>query len=289
MDINFSVSINPYPSKGEMTVLYSGYSQTSHDHRVGPLVHGHHLLHYVLSGKGVFYCMGKEYAVEKGGAFFIYPGELVSYHADPDDPWEYRWIGFKGNQVDELLSRLGISTHHPVARVPYKPRIAAYFHRIQRVLEQGSPACDLQAGGLARLILAELVFDRMEASAEQEPAPASEMKRQIEQAIRWLTLQYSQPISIEQMAQTLGYHRTHLSKMFKQHTGMSPMQFLLQIRMERAKLLLADPLTVEQVAASVGFTDALYFSKQFKKWFGHSPTEYRQERLGSNRYSCNGF
>ncbi|UUZ80048.1 AraC family transcriptional regulator [Paenibacillus sp. P26] len=93
----------------------------------------------------------------------------------------------------------------------------------------------------------------------------------MEQAIRWLTLQYYQPISIEQMAQSLGYHRTHLSKMFKQHTGLSPMNFLLKIRMERAKLLLLEPLTIEQVASSVGFSDPLYFSKQFKKWYGRSP------------------
>ncbi|MNO02539.1 DNA-binding transcriptional regulator AraC [compost metagenome] len=57
------------------------------------------------------------------------------------------------------------------------------------------------------------------------------------------------------------------------------MQFLLKIRMERARLLLSEPLTVEQVAASVGFPDALYFSKQFKKWYGQAPTDYRHYQL----------
>lgn len=287
MDIGYSVSINREPARGELSVLFSGYSQTSHDHRVGPLVHDHHLLHFVLSGKGTFHCMGKSYPVEKGGAFFIYPGELVRYDADPETPWEYRWIGFKGLQVDEFLSRMGISPHRPVTGQPYSRRTAAYFRRIQQVLQDGGPASDMQAGGWLRLILAELTRDRV-AEAAPAPAPESEIKRQVEQAIRWLTLQYSQQISIEHMAQTLGYHRTHLSKMFKQHTGMSPMSFLLQTRMERAKLLLGEPLTVEQVAASVGFTDALYFSKQFKKYYGLSPTEYRQERTGFNRFDCTG-
>jgi AraC-like DNA-binding protein len=229
--------------------------------------------------------MGKEYQIERGGAFFIFPGELVSYQADPEEPWEYVWLGFKGAQMDQYLSQLGISSHRPVTQQTFQPRTAAYFRRIRRAFQQSNPICDLQAGGWTRLILAALLADQA-TIAEREPEPATEIKRQIEQAIRWLTLQYSQPVSIEQMAQTLGYHRTHLSKMFKQHTGMSPMHFLLQIRMERAKLLLAEPLTIEQIAASVGFADALYFSKQFKKWFGHSPTEYRQERLGINRYDC---
>jgi len=63
------------------------------------------------------------------------------------------------------------------------------------------------------------------------------------------------------------------------------MNYLLKIRMERAKLLLLEPLTIEQVASSVGFTDALYFSKQFKKWYGRSPSEYRQDN-DFNPYDC---
>lgn len=277
MDLNYSVSINPYPSNRELSVLFCGYSQTSPDHKVGPLVNGQYLVHFVLSGKGVFYSMGKEYRIGPGSAFFIYPDELVRYDADPEDPWEYRWVGFRGQQADALLAELDITPVQPVLHGPCGRRPGALLKRIQKVLGQGGPACDLEAGGWFRLLLAELVQHRLTAK-EQNPEPASEIKRQIQHAVRWLTLQYAQPVSIERMAQTLGYHRTHLSKMFKLHTGMSPMQFLLQVRMERAKLLLAEPLTVEQVASSVGFADPLYFSKQFKKWVGVSPTEYRQER-----------
>jgi AraC-like DNA-binding protein len=64
------------------------------------------------------------------------------------------------------------------------------------------------------------------------------------------------------------------------------MSFLLKIRMERARLLLAEKLTIEQIASSVGFLDPLYFSKQFKKWYGSSPTEYRAMLQGKERYDC---
>lgn len=277
MDLNPSSAVNPYPSRDEPSVLFSGHSQTSSDHKVGPLVHSHHLLHYVLSGRGVFHCRGKEYRLTAGDAFFISPGELVRYDADPEYPWEYRWIGYKGGHVDELLAKLGISPHTPVIQNDFNRKTGALFGRIEQVLRQGNPTCDLQASGWIRLILAELTDNRQQLEAKT-PEPEAQITRQVEQAIRWLTLQYSQQISIEHLAQTLGYHRTHLSKMFKQHTGMSPMQFLLKIRMERARLLLGEPLTVEQVAASVGFPDALYFSKTFKKWYGLSPSEYRLEK-----------
>lgn len=91
-------------------------------------------------------------------------------------------------------------------------------------------------------------------------------------------------ISIERVAASLGYLRTHFTRVFKQLTNMSPKQYINQIRMERAKELLNTNLSIEQVASSCSFPDALYFSKQFKKWSGASPTQYRDELKQSHKY-----
>lgn len=283
-ETNHSTAFNPHPGKGELAVLFSGHAQTKPLHRVGPQVLDYHLVHYVVSGRGTFRCMGTEYHLEKGSSFFIFPGELVSYASDPSDPWFYRWIGFKGTECDTLLSGIGISQHKPVTTTKSQRKMSALFHQVQQTLRKRQPHCDMQSQGYMRLILAEYGQDTNHDPIFKEEA--SGIQQQVEQAIRWLTLQYHQPISIESMAHSLGYHRTHLSKMFKQHTGMAPMNFLLKIRMERAKILLLESLTIEQVASSVGFGDPLYFSKQFKKWFGRSPSEYRQDQT-TNPYDCN--
>lgn len=283
--VSHSVAINPYPGKGELVVLFSGHAQTAPLHKVGPQVLDYHLVHYVVSGQGMFNCMGREYRLERGSSFFIFPGELVSYVSDEHNPWSYRWIGFKGSQADELLGVLGITRHSPVIDTGHRRRVPVLYHQIEQTLRLAQANCDLGASGYMRLLLAEYGRDRLQPSHDRSEESAG-IPRQVEQAIRWLTLQYSQPISIENMSQTLGYHRTHLSKMFKQYTGMSPMTFLLKIRMERAKLLLNEDLTVEQIASSVGFADPLYFSKQFKKWHGCSPTEYRLSLQGKERFDC---
>lgn len=281
---SYSVSINPYPGKGEVVVLFSGHGQTDPVHKVGSQVLDYHLVHYVVSGKGRFQCRGREYELGPGDSFFIFPGELVSYVSDEDHPWYYRWVGFKGNLADQLLSTLNISAHIPIISTGTCKRVPVLYHRIQQILQHGDSNCDLQAGGYMRLLLSEYSMNATVPHPQKESI--DEIGQRIEQAIRWLTLQYSHPISIENMAQTLGYHRTHLSKIFKQHAGISPMNFLLKIRMERAKLLLNEPLTIEQIASSVGFTDALYFSKQFKKWYGCAPTEYRSSIQGKHRFDC---
>jgi AraC-like DNA-binding protein len=284
LQTSHNVAINPYPGKGELVVLFGGHGQTEPNHRVGPQVLDYHLMHYIESGCGTFHSMGREYTLSKGDCFFIFPGELVSYVSDSELPWSYRWIGFRGNKAREMLSEAKVSPETPVITITHK-RVPGLFGRIERVLGQAKTNCDLSADGYMRLLIAELAEDHWTRS-ESSDESLSAIQRQVEQAIRWLTLQYSQQISIEQMAQTLGYHRTHLSKMFKQHTGMSPMSFLLKIRMERSRLLLTENLTIEQIASSVGFPDPLYFSKQFKKWYGSSPTEYRAMLQGKELYDC---
>ena len=79
------------------------------------------------------------------------------------------------------------------------------------------------------------------------------------------------------MAQHLGYTRAYLSRIFKQHTSVSPATFLLKFRVDKARLLMRErsELTLEQIASSAGFHDPLYFSKQFRRFYEMSPSNYR--------------
>lgn len=108
--------------------------------------------------------------------------------------------------------------------------------------------------------------------------PGNDGEQLVQQVIRYLSSQYTEAVSIEAMAETLGYNRAYLSRLFKQRTGLSPMTFLLKLRVDKARLLLRErlELTIEQIASSVGFYDPLYFSKQFRRFFGQSPTSYRE-------------
>jgi AraC-like DNA-binding protein len=282
---DWNVSFNLYPGQGELVVLFAGHEQTPPLHNVGPQILDYHLVHFVTGGRGTFECRGRTYMLEKGDHFFIFPGELVRYASDGDNPWSYRWIGFKGTQADAMLAGIGISASRPTVNTGGSRKIPACYRRIERTLGEGLPAADWQAGGYMRVLLGEIA--KILGMPEKRSPAAGPGTLLAEQAVRWLTLQYHKPISIEQMARDLGYHRTYLAKQFKAHTGVSPVQFLLRLRLEKARQLLQEPLTIEQVAASVGFADPLYFSKQFRARYGYSPSEYRRsERNGEIRYRC---
>ncbi|CAM4282467.1 helix-turn-helix domain-containing protein [Paenibacillus macerans] len=91
------------------------------------------------------------------------------------------------------------------------------------------------------------------------------------------TLNYGQSFTLNELAEQYAFHPAHIIRCVKHKYGMSPLQLLLSIRLNKAKQLLADQdKTVNWIAASVGFSDTSYFCKQFKKSIGMTPLEYRK-------------
>jgi AraC-like DNA-binding protein len=89
-------------------------------------------------------------------------------------------------------------------------------------------------------------------------------------------------LKIEDMAETVNMGRTVFYEKIRELVGVSPSDFLRQVRMERARQLVAKSrMSIAEVAYAVGFTDPKYFSKCFKKETGMTPSEYRDATLGS--------
>ncbi|MFC4302209.1 helix-turn-helix transcriptional regulator [Cohnella boryungensis] len=273
----YFVCINPSPSAGELILLFSGEAQPIGLHQMGPAIHDYYLVHTVLSGCGDFTIGGRSYRCTVGDSFVIFPGELFSYQADASEPWRYAWYAFAGSGAAAAASAIGVSPDRPVVTESLNSRVRSYYDQLHRCFSPALSAelANLEAEGWLRLMLQQLGLSR--ATKMRFPAEAAtDADYVIKQALQYLTLHYTQPISLSHMASMLGYHRTHLCKLFKQSTGLSPRQYLLDIRMHRAELLLAGAMTIEQIASSVGYGDALYFSKKFRAWSGQSPSAYRR-------------
>jgi AraC family transcriptional regulator len=89
-------------------------------------------------------------------------------------------------------------------------------------------------------------------------------------------------LSLEEMAQSVGLSTAHFARMFRKSTGVTPHQFVLRQRLERAKGMLRAPdARVLDVALACGFKTQQHFAQVFRGVWGVSPTEYRQELVGS--------
>ncbi|MFD0673992.1 AraC family transcriptional regulator [Cohnella sp. GCM10027633] len=260
-----------------LTVLFSGDSQTKPVHRIGPKVVDYYLLHHVLSGKGSFRSGEYEGELEAGASFLIYPRQLFDYVSDEAEPWRYRWVAFAGADAEELVDAAGFGQATPIVDTGTSRAPGDRCKAIFECFRARGPSASLAATGHLHLLFAELQAAAEGRAAQQPLRPDSHSDELARLVIGYLSTQYAEPITIEAMAETLGYNRAYLSRLFKRHAGLSPVTFLTKLRVDNGRRLLRErpELTVEQIASSVGIQDALYFSKQFRRWYGQSPTEYR--------------
>ena len=109
---------------------------------------------------------------------------------------------------------------------------------------------------------------------EEEGAEASSFV--VRAALAYMQAHCAERISLSDVAENVYVSQWHLSKLINRHTGQSFFDLLGGMRIDRAKLLLADPsMRVHEVAQEVGFSDVAHFSKSFKKITGKTPGEYR--------------
>ncbi|MBD2865110.1 AraC family transcriptional regulator [Paenibacillus oceani] len=100
----------------------------------------------------------------------------------------------------------------------------------------------------------------------------------VQQTIRYLQEHYREPVTMEELAAMFSCSITHLSRLFKRETGVSPIHYLIQIRMKHAEQwLLGGQTGLRDIAAKIGYPDAFYFSRMFKKHTGYSPLQFRRQ------------
>jgi AraC-like DNA-binding protein len=273
--------VNITPGAG-LTVLFAGESQTGPNHRVGPKVVDYYLLHHIVAGKGRFSDGEREVELSAGCSFLIRPGELASYVSDEADPWQYRWVAFAGDSAEALVREAGLAPPRSVVDTADNRTPGEQCRAIYRAFRDRRPSASLEASGHLLLLLADL-REAAGDTGDIAVRPESHREELVQRAISLLTAQFAEPVSMEGLAETLGYSRAYLSRVFKRETGLSPLAFLNRLRLDHGRRLLRErpELTVEQIAFSVGFRDALYFSKQFRRRYGESPTAYRSRTVAT--------
>ncbi len=110
----------------------------------------------------------------------------------------------------------------------------------------------------------------------------SSRHKRVKPAIDFIECEYAKPITSDILAEKCIMSNTNFRRVFKSVCGVSPIEYLLRVRLERAKqLLLHTALTVEEVALQCGFNEVSYFSRLFKKRYNKSPLQYRDNKTES--------
>lgn len=234
-----------------VTPLYYGCQDCEKNHSFGPAIRDCYLLHYVFDGCGILEKEDGIYPVGKGELFVILPNEMVTYTADAVNPWSYCWLAFRAEQPLPFLTE-------PVVSISAAQGI---FHGIRECLHDENP--DSRIFSLTYELLWQL--SRRDTPRSVTPGSyAAYAKLHLENT-------YTTAVTIESIANTLHIDRRYLTSVFRKTYGFTPQQYLMQLRLEKAKAFLEQGFGVTAAASMAGFSDLSNFSRKYKQHYGISP------------------
>lgn len=241
-----------------------GYAKTTDVTRFGPGQRDVYLIHYVISGKGCF----NGNPVSAGQGFLITPGMLEEYYPDAADPWEFLWVISDDSKMDELLPYCHADVYTNIFNYEF-------VHIVRAVADTLIINTNARYHSLEVLEIFLSIFKHhLKENDLLEKKSYSDIY--IEAAVNYINTNIYNPISVTELTGFLGVSQPYLYKIFKSRLGKSPKQYISDRKILRAKELLRETdLTVTQIAASVGFSDVLCFSKFFSHQTGVSPQKYR--------------
>lgn len=252
-------------------VTSCGLSKTQPHHHFGPAIKPHHMIHYILSGKGIFRLKGKEYKLTEGTGFLITPDELSYYEADENDPWTYVWVGFGGKLAASIVEQLSLSADQPIFRNNDSDKIYSIVHDMMEH-NTFSISDSLERNGQLHLFLAVVAGSQTSERGESESA-----NNYVQKAISFIRGNYYNPIKVTDVADYVCINRSYLYTLFEKTLGVSPQQYLSSYRISKAcDLLKVTDLPIESIAISSGYNDPLVFTKAFRLDKGMSPSSYRK-------------
>lgn len=236
-------------------------------------------LFYVVDGKGEFNIQGQRFPVKPNDFVIINPQVEHTELSSPDEPLEYIVLGINGLSFSNLtpVSEGG----HPFSFFNLRDEqkdILRYLNAMVQEATSQQMSYELVCHNLLEILLIKILRHQ---HFDLEVGKQSKATKDISFIKHYLETYYHESIQLEDLASMTHLSRFYISHSFKKEIGMSPMEYLIAIRIKESKILLRTTnYSISQVADIVGFTTPTYFSKQFRKSTGISPTDYREQFQG---------
>jgi ABC-type Fe3+-hydroxamate transport system substrate-binding protein len=242
---------------------------------------------YVLitcaEGSGVLHAGGKDYFLDYGKCFLFKPDTTITLLNQSDFQ-----LGVFMVEFDSLsLSKRGAPTGPGLGDGEYHVQpFTQLLELVQRLLQNRERSSEIEEYG-NHLVFQEVIFMVLKAEAREEEDMAL---RAVERTILYIQASYSLDITHGKLAEMAGLSLRHYSRLFLKMTGKSPIDYLIQLRMNRAKqLLLTSGDSINEIASRIGFRDPFHFSRSFKQHTHVSPRLYVHLRKQNIRIASMQF
>jgi AraC-like DNA-binding protein len=253
-------------------------------------VHTHDFLSitYLLSGACTYTINDIPYKGKKGDILILNPNvphgkisvtstDLVEFHA-----------GFENIQLKCLPKNFLISeTATPILTSPkYEPDFLKCCNDILSEQSKNEPGSELLLKSLGMKLIVILLRATHENKTNREKGIINfdvyDKTVIVNTITEFINENYMKELSLDIISQNMYLSPAYISKLFKEETGESPINYLIKVRLSKAEdYLKASSFSIKEAAHAVGYEDAYHFSKLFKKYYGYPPSSIKKSRNGN--------
>ena len=241
-------------------------------------------LSYIISGKGTYKISDKYFKVKAGDLMPLNPQIYHREFASEGEELHQIHMGVKNFKLDSLPKNY-LMNENFFGIVNFSKEGESFKNCCLEIIKEqkkNEPGFDLILKSLVmKLIVIILRETRTFQNNEKYNCcnfESSEKTNIVETIIAFMNKNYMHDISLDKISRNMYLSPVYISKIFKEETGDSPINYLIKIRLDRASYMLKNErdLSVKEISKKVGYNDAYYFSKLFKKYYGNSPLKFKQ-------------
>lgn len=227
---------------------------------------------YISKGRGTFTSEDiKKCNISKGQVMLLFPGQWHTYCPLADTGWNEYYIGFQGKIIDLITENGFISRQNQILDVGVNEDLVYLFSTAIKVAKEDKTGAQQNLAGIAFNILGTIL-----SLAQNRNFESKESAQKIEQAKVIMVENIHKSIDIKGIATNLGISYSLFRKAFKEYTGYAPAQYFQELKLRKAKELLAETNnSIKEISYELNFSSYEYFLSFFKKRVGYTPVEYR--------------
>lgn len=264
---------NPTPLEraGGIWPIRAGHNEAKSNYKMGPRIIPYYSVHFVLRGEGYFSqneTQNKQ--IQRGDLFCLFPNQTHEYSSNPNNPLKMFWLAFDGKQALALLDQIGITNYSTHVEDVINEDIINMLDELSVHFKQGNDDDELSGTSIIYKL-----FYHLSTQAKRKNITPNQPTNWLQKSKEYMDMFFAENISVKDVAQYVGIHRSYLTSSFVKKEGVTPSKYILSLKMNKAvKLMAEDTFTITEIALSLGYSDLYSFSRAFKNYYNVSPNKY---------------
>lgn len=251
-----------------------GYYPKAKSHEMKRTEHDDYILIYCADGRGSLSLGHVKQMVKAGELFILPPNTMHAYQADEGQPWTVYWCHFQGEQAKDFFGYIYQGQSSPLIRNMTNIDFMQLFRElIETVRDSTQLSGFIHASNLFRHILTKI-------ERQMKQGDKYENGISIPKVQQYMRANINKHVSLDELASLSHCSKYHFARQYQRLTGTSPLRYFMELKMEHACFLLEQTsLSMSEIAFQLGYDDALYFSRVFRKVLGTAPSVYRKNLI----------